>query len=79
MHCDEFVNCFHREFYTKKIQEQENRGKGLCDHQKGLRGNQDGNVKQVKMWQDFERLMQLKRRLAMGESQLTETAIFQDR
>ena len=68
MHCNEFVKCFHRELYTKKIQEQENQGKGLRDHQKGLRDNQDGSVKQVKMWQDVERLMQLKRQPAMGES-----------
>lgn len=59
---------FCREQFTKKIQEQENLGKGLRDKQKSVRENQDVNVNQVKMWRDVERLLQVKLQLAQRNS-----------
>jgi len=53
----------HSDILSKKIQEQEQAGKALRDRQRSLHDNQEGNVKQVKMWRDFERLMSLKHHL----------------
>ncbi len=55
---------YFRELYSKKIQEQENHGKSLRDRQNSLRDNQDGSIKQVNLWRDVERLMQLKHKIA---------------
>ena len=52
--------CHFREQYTRKIQEQENLGKGLREKQKYIRDNHQPNMQQMKMWKDFERLMECK-------------------
>ncbi|XP_053557709.1 intraflagellar transport protein 81 homolog [Bombina bombina] len=50
-----------REQYTKNILEQENLGKKLREKQKLVRESHGPNMKQVKMWRDFEQLMECKR------------------
>uniref|UniRef100_A0A8C8VFP9 Intraflagellar transport protein 81 homolog n=1 Tax=Pelusios castaneus TaxID=367368 RepID=A0A8C8VFP9_9SAUR len=50
-----------REQYTRMILEQENLGKKLREKQKTVRESHGPNMKQVKMWQDFEQLMECKR------------------
>ncbi|XP_041356765.1 intraflagellar transport protein 81 homolog [Gigantopelta aegis] len=50
-----------REIFSKKIQEQENLGRGLREKQKTVRENHDPNMRQMKMWKDLERLMDCKR------------------
>ena len=55
-----------REQYTRKIQEQENLGKGLRERQKSVRENQEPLLHQMKMWRDLERLMEMKAQLAGG-------------
>ncbi|NXM67517.1 IFT81 protein, partial [Serilophus lunatus] len=50
-----------REQYTRIIQEQENLGKKLREKQKVVRESHGPNMKQMKMWQDFEQLMECKR------------------
>ncbi|XP_064639360.1 intraflagellar transport protein 81 homolog [Lineus longissimus] len=58
-----------RELYTKKIQEQENMGKGLREKQKAVRENHGPSMRQMKMWKDFERLMEMKQQCAMQRNQ----------
>nr|XP_031525961.1 intraflagellar transport protein 81 homolog isoform X2 [Vicugna pacos] len=50
-----------REQYTKNIAEQENLGKKLREKQKAVRESHGPNMKQVKMWRDFEQLMECKK------------------
>ncbi|NWI95289.1 IFT81 protein, partial [Pitta sordida] len=50
-----------REQYTRMILEQENLGKKLREKQKVVRENHGPNMQQLKMWQDFEQLMECKR------------------
>ncbi|NXG24847.1 IFT81 protein, partial [Grallaria varia] len=50
-----------REQYTRMILEQENLGKKLREKQKVVRESHGPNMKQMKMWQDFEQLMECKR------------------
>ncbi|NXA82875.1 IFT81 protein, partial [Thryothorus ludovicianus] len=50
-----------REQYTRIILEQENLGKKLREKQKVVRESHGPNMKQMKMWQDFEQLMKCKR------------------
>ncbi|NXI30188.1 IFT81 protein, partial [Sterrhoptilus dennistouni] len=50
-----------REQYTRIILDQENLGKKLRDKQKVVRESHGSNMKQMKMWQDFEQLMECKR------------------
>ncbi|XP_038008722.1 intraflagellar transport protein 81 homolog isoform X2 [Motacilla alba alba] len=50
-----------REQYTRIILEQENLGKKLREKQKVVRESHGPNMKQMKMWQDFEKLMECKR------------------
>ncbi|NWR90033.1 IFT81 protein, partial [Furnarius figulus] len=50
-----------REQYTRIILEQENLGKKLREKQKVVRESHGPNMKQMKMWQDFEQLMECKR------------------
>ncbi|KAK2156371.1 hypothetical protein LSH36_215g03007 [Paralvinella palmiformis] len=57
-----------REQYSRKLQEQENLGKGLREKQKYVRENQPANMQQMKMWRDLERLMECKMRLAQSRS-----------
>ncbi|XP_013415931.1 intraflagellar transport protein 81 homolog [Lingula anatina] len=49
-----------REIYTKKIQEQENLGKGLREKQKYVRESHGPNMRQMKMWKDVRRLLEMK-------------------
>lgn len=53
-----------REQYVKRVQEQETLGKNLRDKQKYLRDNQVDAAKHLKMWRDFERVMDCKMKLA---------------
>ncbi|OCU02076.1 intraflagellar transport protein 81 homolog isoform X1 [Xenopus laevis] len=50
-----------REQYSRNILEQENLGKALREKQKLVRESHGPNMKQVKMWRDFEKLMECKK------------------
>lgn len=50
---------------SKRINEQENIGKNLKDKQKSLKDVSVDGTKQVKLWKDMLRLMEMKRQLAM--------------
>ncbi|XP_029475985.1 intraflagellar transport protein 81 homolog isoform X1 [Rhinatrema bivittatum] len=50
-----------REQYTRNILEQENLGKKLREKQKSVRESHGQNMKQAKMWRDFEQLMECKK------------------
>ncbi|XP_078083589.1 intraflagellar transport protein 81 homolog [Mustelus asterias] len=50
-----------REQYNRNILEQENLGKKLREKQKAVRESHGPNMKQVKMWRDFEQLMECKK------------------
>ncbi|NXK85803.1 IFT81 protein, partial [Formicarius rufipectus] len=50
-----------REQYTRMILEQENLGKKLREKQKVVRESHGPNMMQLKMWRDFEQLMECKR------------------
>ncbi|XP_078523625.1 intraflagellar transport protein 81 homolog isoform X2 [Lissotriton helveticus] len=50
-----------REQYTRNILEQENLGKKLREKQKTVRESHGPNMKQAKMWRDFEQLMACKK------------------
>nr|XP_060641470.1 intraflagellar transport protein 81 homolog [Anolis sagrei ordinatus] len=50
-----------REQYSRMITEQENLGKKLREKQKGVRESHGPNLKQVKMWRDFQSLMECKK------------------
>ncbi|XP_053135625.1 intraflagellar transport protein 81 homolog isoform X2 [Hemicordylus capensis] len=50
-----------REQYSRMITEQENLGKKLREKQKAIRESHGPNLKQVKMWRDFELLMKCKK------------------
>ena len=54
---------YYREQYSRKIQEQENLGKGLREKQKFVKENHEPSLHQMKMWKDFERLMEMKLKL----------------
>ncbi|KAK2522791.1 Ift81 [Columba guinea] len=64
-----------REQYTRMILEQENLGKKLREKQKVVRESHGPNTKQMKMWQDFEQLMECKRECFL--KQQNQTAIGQ--
>ncbi|NXA37359.1 IFT81 protein, partial [Eudromia elegans] len=64
-----------REQYTRMILEQENLGKKLREKQKVVRESHGPNMKQVKMWQDFEQLMECKSECFL--KQQNQTAIGQ--
>ncbi|NXH10950.1 IFT81 protein, partial [Bucco capensis] len=64
-----------REQYTRIILEQENLGKKLRETQKVVRESHGPNMKQIKMWQDFEQLMECKK--ACFQKQQNQTAIGQ--
>uniref|UniRef100_X1Z4C8 Intraflagellar transport protein 81 homolog n=1 Tax=Capitella teleta TaxID=283909 RepID=X1Z4C8_CAPTE len=59
----------YREQYTRKIQEQENLGKGLREKQKFVRENQSSNLGQMRMWRDLHRLMEVKLHGGQGQGQ----------
>ncbi|XP_078237894.1 intraflagellar transport protein 81 homolog [Pogona vitticeps] len=50
-----------REQYSRMITEQENLGKKLREKQKSIRESHGPNLKQVKMWRDFQLLMECKK------------------
>lgn len=50
-----------RELYQRKVQEQENLGKGLREQQKTVRESHGPSMSQMKMWKDVERLLECKR------------------
>ncbi|OXB84942.1 UNVERIFIED_CONTAM: hypothetical protein H355_016064 [Colinus virginianus] len=64
-----------REQYTRMILEQENLGKKLREKQKAVRESHGPNMKQIKMWQDFEQLMECKRECFLNQQ--NQTAIGQ--
>ncbi|KFU90204.1 Intraflagellar transport protein 81 [Chaetura pelagica] len=64
-----------REQYTQMIIEHENLGKKLREKQKVVRESHGPNMKQMKMWQDFEQLMKCKKECFLKQQQ--ETAIGQ--
>ena len=49
-----------RDLLTRKIQEQENRGRALRDKQRDIKDTHEFSMKQVKMWKDLHRLFQVK-------------------
>ena len=49
-----------RDLYGKKLQEQEILGKSLREKQKFIRESHEPNLHQMKMWRDFQRLMESK-------------------
>lgn len=51
-----------RETYLKKIKEQEILGKKLREEKKFLQDNQVPNLKQMKQWKDFMRIMECKKK-----------------
>ncbi|XP_035693402.1 intraflagellar transport protein 81 homolog isoform X1 [Branchiostoma floridae] len=62
-----------REQYSRKIQEQENLGKTLREKQKAVRESHGPSMRQMKMWKDFEKLMECKRRCFLGERNAERT------
>ncbi|NXU70029.1 IFT81 protein, partial [Oreotrochilus melanogaster] len=64
-----------REQYARMILEQENLGKKLREKQKVVRESHGPNMKQMKMWQDFQKLMECKRECFL--KQQNQTAIGQ--
>ncbi|XP_029639051.1 intraflagellar transport protein 81 homolog [Octopus sinensis] len=50
-----------REIYQRKIKEQENMGKKLREKKKFLQDNYTPNLKQMKVWKDFLRIMECKK------------------
>ncbi|NXY90753.1 IFT81 protein, partial [Alcedo cyanopectus] len=64
-----------REQYTRVIQEQENLGKKLREKQKVVQESHEANMKQMKMWQDFEKLMECKKECFLKKQ--NQTAIGQ--
>eukprot|EP00070_Physeter_catodon_P029123 XP_028336017.1 intraflagellar transport protein 81 homolog isoform X3 [Physeter catodon] len=60
-----------REQYTKNIAEQENLGKKLREKQKAVRESHGPNMKQVKMWRDFEQLMECKKQCFLKQQSQT--------
>ncbi|XP_075034432.1 intraflagellar transport protein 81 homolog [Mixophyes fleayi] len=62
-----------RDQYSKNIQEQENLGKKLREKQKSVKESHGPNMKQVKMWRDFEQLMECKKMCFLKQQNLTTT------
>ncbi|XP_023383921.1 intraflagellar transport protein 81 homolog [Pteropus vampyrus] len=60
-----------REQYTKNIAEQENLGKKLREKQKAIRESHGPNMKQAKMWRDFEQLMECKKQCFLKQQSQT--------
>nr|XP_020138547.1 intraflagellar transport protein 81 homolog isoform X5 [Microcebus murinus] len=60
-----------REQYTKNIAEQENLGKTLREKQKAVRESHGPNMKQAKMWRDFEQLMECKKQCFLKQQSQT--------
>ncbi|XP_053757981.1 intraflagellar transport protein 81 homolog isoform X3 [Panthera pardus] len=60
-----------RQQYTKNITEQENLGKKLREKQKAVRESHGPNMKQAKMWRDFEQLMECKKQCFLKQQSQT--------
>uniref|UniRef100_G3TTN2 Intraflagellar transport 81 n=1 Tax=Loxodonta africana TaxID=9785 RepID=G3TTN2_LOXAF len=60
-----------REQYAKHIAEQENLGKKLQEKQKTVRESHGPNMKQAKMWRDFEQLMECKKQCFLKQQSQT--------
>ena len=58
-----------RDLFTRKIQEQENLGKGLRDQQKEIRETHSDALRQVKMWQDLRRQFKVKKQCFVSDQQ----------
>ncbi|XP_038049933.1 intraflagellar transport protein 81 homolog [Patiria miniata] len=63
-----------RDQYTRKIQEQENLGKSLRDKQKSIKESHGPNMRQMKMWKDFQTLMECKRDCHLNRGQVMDTS-----
>ncbi|XP_052104713.1 intraflagellar transport protein 81 homolog [Mytilus californianus] len=64
-----------RELYQRKVQEQENLGKGLREQQKTVRESHGPSMTQMKMWKDLERLMECKRQCMERNAGMTAQGI----
>ncbi|NXX78477.1 IFT81 protein, partial [Urocolius indicus] len=62
-----------REQHTRRILEQENLGKKLREKQKAVKESHEANMKQMKMWQDFEQLMECKKKCFLKQQNQTAT------
>uniref|UniRef100_A0ABM5F2N7 Intraflagellar transport protein 81 homolog isoform X1 n=1 Tax=Pogona vitticeps TaxID=103695 RepID=A0ABM5F2N7_9SAUR len=60
-----------REQYSRMITEQENLGKKLREKQKSIRESHGPNLKQVKMWRDFQLLMECKKECFLKQQNQT--------
>ncbi|XP_044296534.1 intraflagellar transport protein 81 homolog isoform X2 [Varanus komodoensis] len=60
-----------REQYSRMITEQENLGKKLREKQKGIRESHGPNLKQVKMWRDFQLIMECKKECFLKQQDQT--------
>ncbi|RDD46608.1 Intraflagellar transport protein 81-like protein [Trichoplax sp. H2] len=58
-----------RDVYGRKIQEQENLGKGLKEKQKSVKEGYSLNMKQMKMWKDLTQLIECKRQCEPSAAQ----------
>ncbi|XP_041482844.1 intraflagellar transport protein 81 homolog [Lytechinus variegatus] len=58
-----------RDQYTRKLQEQENLGKSLREKQKAVKESHGPSMKQMKMWGDFQLLMECKKRCFLSQRQ----------
>ncbi|XP_063967113.1 intraflagellar transport protein 81 homolog [Lytechinus pictus] len=58
-----------RDQYTRKLQEQENLGKSLREKQKAVKESHGPSMKQMKMWGDFQLLMECKKRCFLDQRQ----------
>ncbi|XP_077987747.1 intraflagellar transport protein 81 homolog [Glandiceps talaboti] len=63
-----------REQYTRKIQEQENLGKGLREKQKAVRESHGPSMRQMKMWKDFQTLMDCKKQCLLKDPNQQDTS-----
>ncbi|XP_004910569.1 intraflagellar transport protein 81 homolog [Xenopus tropicalis] len=66
-----------REQYSRNILEQENLGKALREKQKLVRESHGPNMKQVKMWRDFEKLMECKKSCFQKQQQASIGQVIQ--
>ncbi|XP_071798485.1 intraflagellar transport protein 81 homolog [Asterias amurensis] len=67
-----------RDQYTRKIQEQENLGKSLRDKQKSIKESHGPSMKQMKMWKDFQTLMECKRDCHLNIGQADSSKMIRD-
>lgn len=58
-----------RDQYTRKLQEQENLGKSLRDRQKAVKESHGPSMKQMRMWGDFQALMECKKQCFLSDRQ----------